>query len=1175
MKTNPKIDPEDRSCDIRGELQNPAAATYNSAMPRPRGRRKYRRWLGALAVVLGGVVWLNGPGLRWLAPMVAARYVERAGAHIKFTLEGTLTGGLAVNDLHLEGYQALASLTVNRVAPVYRFKELLHGRIEGITIDGLCAELRLGQQDPTPDSEEKKPLDLEKLVQTLHAVRDQIIPLSVDLKNISIKVTRDGKPVIALAPSRLHHRAGDSSFPLELGVITDTNGRQWPGQQSNIEWSAVDLAVQRIDPMPGVSVRDLVLRLPARGGPSAAAAIHIADAVLVATAAPGFSSVSVDLREGHLHSEPVAACFALQLPAQAALTSLAIHLNGLLPDPMAATGTARMSLEDVVAGDWKIPVLSLAVELEAAGATVAATGRMLGSGFSIHAAAPITRGGGLSHAVDVRGRIQVAEFANLVGGLAEHTSVIDPAAVVPPSTVDGDFSLVWKDRRPGSAEVNLVLQPADPQAASSVRVSGQWQPEHALAAQLEIEGVQATADYNLASATYQGEVAFSNFSSARIDRWLASVGADTRGALALTGKWHGSGDVGNAAHRGSLALDRAEWQRAGGPPVTADGGIDYTWPGDFTTTNLRLQANHQTIAGDAKLTDGLLELANLRWLDGTTEIAGGSASLPVPEDFSKWRDTLARDRRPLAIALESKVLSLAMLKDWLPAAGLLDPRSTGQIHLQVSGTYAEPVVDAVLEAGNLRSPTQPKLPPADLKVTLAGRDGRLTVEGNAKAADFPAAVMTAAMPFRPAAWAENPALLGGEKISARLDLPRIDLARFAALVPSARQVSGFLTGRVEVTGEASKPVVTGNLDLTGGSFALRDDRHPPVTGIAASVDLALDRITLKTLQATIAGGTLQAGGSLMIAAGKPGALDLRATGNHLPVLRNDSLIIRANADLRLTGNWDHATLAGSVAVVDSLFYRDIELIPIGTPFTTPAAAELPKLDAPANPAVAMPEPIRNWTLNVLARTENPFLIRGNLATGRMDGSVRIGGTIGNPAPAGEVQLSDFSAALPFSTLHVRSGTARFSPATGFDPELEIRGTAEPRPYQVNGYVYGRASNPQLVLTSNPPLPDNEIMTLLATGTTTSGLENPQAASSRALQLLAEELRRGRFAVGKQLRPLLGLLDRVDFSLAETDPYSSAAYSTATLTLTDHWLLSAGLGAEGDSRVLAVWRVTFR
>lgn len=101
------------------------------------------------------------------------------------------------------------------------------------------------------------------------------------------------------------------------------------------------------------------------------------------------------------------------------------------------------------------------------------------------------------------------------------------------------------------------------------------------------------------------------------------------------------------------------------------------------------------------------------------------------------------------------------------------------------------------------------------------------------------------------------------------------------------------------------------------------------------------------------------------------------------------------------------------------------------------------------------------------------------------------------------------------------------------------------------------------------------MTLLATGTTSAGLENTQAASSRALQLLFEELRRGRLPFARQLRPVLKILDRVDFNLAESDPYDGDSFTTATIALTDRWYISAGMGAEGDTRFLGLWRLSFR
>jgi hypothetical protein len=1150
-------------------------SSSDDAKPRPRGRRKkYRRWIVLLVVLLGGLVWLNGPGLRWLAPKVARHYFQKAGLRGFFTLEGSLTGGISVRGLQIESDKTLGRLTLKRAIPAYQLKELIKGRIQGIEIDGLHVDLRLGAGTGA-----EQPADLEKLVQTLRTARSKILPLSISLKDISFTASRDGKPVIALAPSDLHHGAEDSTLTLKLGAITDAKGRKWPAQESMIVWNADVLSIGRIDPLPGVSVRDLMLRLPESGGPSAETEVRIGDAVLSAGASPGFSSVRVDLREGHLQSDQVADAFALKLPAKGALTSLSVNVDGLLPDPNTAIGEARLLLEDVVWKDWVVPELSLDVELQEDRSSLAASGQALGTGFTLNAEVPIAREGGRFQAGDVRGRFNVADVPKLLAALAERTKAIDPEAPVPPSTVDGSFHIALKEQQPAAADVELTLKPADPKTASPIHLQGRWQPEKAFAAVLEVEGVKVKADYRPETFAYQAGMELDNFNSARIEAWLAIVRAKAGGMVSLTGSWNGSGDVKAGTHRGTLAVAKGDWKRESMPPLAASGEIAYDWPGGFVTKDLRLQANDQSVSLDARLADGYLDLANLSWQANKTAVAGGSARLPVPEDFAKWRDTLARDARPLEVSIESKVLSLALLKDWVPAAEKLDPRSTGRVSLKISGSYAKPAIDAVLEAKDLRSPEKPKLPPAELKLTLVGRDGRLSLEGNASAPDFPPAVMTASMPFRPAEWAEDPALIAGEKLDARVDLPRIDISRFSSLVPSVRKASGVLTGDIVVAGEIGKPAIKGKIELTGGGFELKGDRHPPVTGTSATVELDFDRVTLKNLKATIAGGTLQGGGSVAIEHGragvlKPGALDFRVTGNHLPLLRNDSIIVRANADLRLTGNWERAALSGTVGVVDSLFYRDIELLPIGTPFTTPSVAALPKVDAPVKAPDSIPEPFRNWTLNVLARTDEPFLIRGNFATGRVDGNVRVGGTIGNPAPKGELKISDFRAALPFSTLTVRSGFLRFDPATGFDPVLEIRGTAEPRPYQVSVFVYGRASDPQMLLTSSPPLPENEIMTLLATGTTTSGLENPQAASSRALQLLVEELRRGRFAVGKQLRPVLKVLDRVDFTLAEEDPYSSESFSTATISITDRWFLSAGMGAEGDSRVLAIWRLTF-
>ncbi len=1138
---------------------------------RPKRRRKYRRWLFVAALVLG-LLWLNGPGLRLIAPRAAVHFLKKAGLRGNFKVSGNLTGGMSFSDLKIEGDRELASLSIDRVTPDYQWRGLFKGRLEGLTVDGVHVDLRLGLKK---EDAGKPPLDLKKLVQTLRSERGKVLPVEFDVKNISLAASRNGKPLFSLAPSRVYHQSGSGELLLELGAFTEANGRQWPARQSTIDWAPDALSIARIDPYPGVSVRDLFVRLPAGGEPSAEAELHLDDAVFVVSSTAGFESARIDLREGRLDVAQAAKRFGFEVPASATLTSLAVELDQILPKPTSAIGTVRLLLENMVWQEWSASELGMDATLAADQASVTARGFMLGTGFSLDAAAPVTRAEDSFMIGDAQGRFNIADVPQLLRELAARASAIDPQAPVPPSRVDGKFNVTFLANKPQAVTADLALKPDDDTLASAVALRGRWAKDQPLTADLALDGLNAAVTYQPGPATYQASLSLDEFTSSRIERWLAIVKVKPGGIADLAGGWSGSGEFKTGKHRGELSLAQATWSREAVPPVTAIGGIRYDWPAGFETQGLRLRVNEQTVALEAALADNLLELRHFLWSDGKEELAEGTASLPMPQDFSKWRDTLAKDARPLAVSIKSRVLSLGVLKDWLPAMEKVDPRSTGQLDLQISGTYPEPVVEAVLDIKDLRSPIQPQLPPADLKLVLAGRDGRLTLDGSATAPDFPAAVMKASMAFRPAQWAEVPGRIKEEPVDARVDLPRLDFSRFSSLVPVADRIAGVATGNILVSGTVGKPELKGIIDLTGIGFGFKSDRFPAVEGASASLDLALDRILLKNLKSSVAGGTLQGDGSLTITDGKPGNLDLRFRGNHLPLVRNDVLILRANGDLRLQGPWQQPVLSGSVGVVDSIFYRDIELLPIGSPFVAPRAAALPRIDPPKAQISAIPEPFRNWAFDVQVSAREPLLIRGNFATGEVTGNVRIGGTFGAPAPDGALEIKNFRAALPFSTLYVRSGTAVFTPASGFDPILEIRGTAEPRPYRVTVYAYGRASDPQLVLTSNPPLPENEIMTLLATGTTTTGLEDPQAASSRALQLLVEEMRRGRSRIGRRLRPLLGMLDRVDFSLAEADPYSSESFSTATLSITDRWFLSAGIGATGDSRVLAIWRLSFR
>ena len=158
---------------------------------------------------------------------------------------------------------------------------------------------------------------------------------------------------------------------------------------------------------------------------------------------------------------------------------------------------------------------------------------------------------------------------------------------------------------------------------------------------------------------------------------------------------------------------------------------------------------------------------------------------------------------------------------------------------------------------------------------------------------------------------------------------------------------------------------------------------------------------------------------------------------------------------------------------------------------------------------------------------------------------------------------------------MRGGKVRFRPEAPFAPALEIRGTSELRPYEINVFVHGTAAAPEISFTSSPPLPENEILTLLATGATSTDLERQGAASNKAIQLLLEEARRGRLRYGKFLKPVLEVLKDVDVRIGEVDAYTGRDYTSATLRLGDRWLTSFSIDDDNRSRGLLIFVLRFR
>jgi hypothetical protein len=220
-------------------------------------------------------------------------------------------------------------------------------------------------------------------------------------------------------------------------------------------------------------------------------------------------------------------------------------------------------------------------------------------------------------------------------------------------------------------------------------------------------------------------------------------------------------------------------------------------------------------------------------------------------------------------------------------------------------------------------------------------------------------------------------------------------------------------------------------------------------------------------------------------------------------------------------------------------------------------------------------PIRDWKFDVAVTTKDPFQIRGNLATGGAIVDLHVTGTGLRPQLQGVVRLQNVDATLPFSRLEVSSGLLSFDPSDSFNPKIDLQATSLIRDYTVHVYVFGTSLAPEAVFSSEPPLPQEEIISLLATGTTRQELiGNNSVLAGRAAMLLIQQLYRNVFKKGEPTKSN-SVFNKLDVDVGNVDPRTGQQTVTARLRLNEQFMLIGDLEVGGDFRGMVKYLIRFK
>src|SRR5947207_5089241 len=305
--------------------------------------------------------------------------------------------------------------------------------------------------------------------------------------------------------------------------------------------------------------------------------------------------------------------------------------------------------------------------------------------------------------------------------------------------------------------------------------------------------------------------------------------------------------------------------------------------------------------------------------------------------------------------------------------------------LDGDGTIADLKTRLDVQVRDLRDEQGQKMEPATFELSAQTAQNRLTASGKLQQPRIQPLEINASMPFDVAKIIQSRGFPDDTPITAKARLPRSSVNFVRQFVPDLQQLDGDLGLDIDVSGTFGHPVLSGAGDMTVNVARFTNATLPALRGFNARINFARDALTLDRFGGDLAGGPFRLTGRVTFPKLTQPTLDLQLKADSVLVARNDTLTARADADVRVTGPFAAATVSGNVALTNTRFLKNIDLIPIGLPGRP---APQPPSERPEFFSLPSP-PFRDWKFDVAIKTKDPVLIRGNLATGEATTDLKL------------------------------------------------------------------------------------------------------------------------------------------------------------------------------------------
>ncbi|KKB80491.1 hypothetical protein VW35_07710 [Devosia soli] len=503
----------------------------------------------------------------------------------------------------------------------------------------------------------------------------------------------------------------------------------------------------------------------------------------------------------------------------------------------------------------------------------------------------------------------------------------------------------------------------------------------------------------------------------------------------------------------------------------------------------------------------------------------------------------------MVVDIASLPLSIAnTIVPSLGLAGTLDGRAT------ISGSASDPQVRFEARGAGINAAAIQPFGIAPVAVSASG-----SFAGGAVALDRLAA--NGAGGLSVAGSGRVPLTGGGLSLTLNGSAPLALANRFVA--DRGGQLSGTANFDAQVSGSLAAPQFGGTVSVNGAGY-VDPELNLRLAGITGRASLAGTQARIESLSASLSsGGSVTASGTIGLTGQFPA--DLNVALNSARYSDGEIFVATVSGGLTLTGNILGTPLLGGTLNIENANItvpeglgggaQLIDVEHINTPPAVSQTLQRAKIDSGGAPIPQTRSP--GLLLDVTVNAPNQIFIRGRGLDAEVGGSVRLAGPINNIQPVGAFSLERGRLSVLGQRLDFETGTVTL--VGDLDPQLYFLARTEGENITVFVTISGRASAPDVSFSSNPVLPQDEVLSRLIFKRSMGELSPLQLAQLAGAA--AELVGGGGGGLVNDLRGAAGLAD-LD---VVTDAQGNVGVQAGTY-LQDNVYLGVTAGANGQSKV---------